>query len=353
MAVSLVGTSTTSCARRSPRPRPRTIGTPRPRRVKTLPDCVPAGTRSSSSPSRVGRTSVVPSAAWTIDTVTVVDQVVAGPRVALVRLHPQMDVEVARFTATRTDRAPPGEAEGGAVVDAGRHVHLVGAGPRLAGHAPAHASHGVTMSCPKPPQRGQAEVVTIWPSRLWRTRRTWPAPAHSAQVTGWVPGEVPWPSQVSHRMAVLTVTGRVVPKTAASKEMLASTSRSCPRGGPVGPGWAATERAAAEEGVEQVAEPTAAPEDVARPAGGSGHPRLAETVVHGPLLGIRKDLIGARDGLEPLLGRRITRIGVRVELPRALPVGALDVLRRSVRADAQERVEVLGHGVTRLLPLPV
>ena len=38
------------------------------------PDCVPAGIRSSSSPSRVGKVTVVPSAACTIDTWTVVSR---------------------------------------------------------------------------------------------------------------------------------------------------------------------------------------------------------------------------------------------------------------------------------------
>src|SRR4029079_13176257 len=41
---------------------------------------------------------------------------------------------------------------------------------------------------------------------------------------------------------------------------------------------------------------------------------------------------------------RIARVRVRVQLAGATAVGALDLLGRGVRADAEQRVVVLGHG---------
>ena len=46
-----------------------------------------------------------------------------------------------------------------------------------------------------PPQRPHGLAVTIWPSRLWRTRCTWPLPLQSLHVTGWVPAPAPVPPQ--------------------------------------------------------------------------------------------------------------------------------------------------------------
>ena len=54
-------------ARRSPRPRPCSRGTPRPRNTNSCPGWVPAWTVSSSSPSSVDSSTFVPSAAWAIE----------------------------------------------------------------------------------------------------------------------------------------------------------------------------------------------------------------------------------------------------------------------------------------------
>ena len=127
VAVSFVGTCTTSSARRSPRPRPRTVGTPRPRRVKTLPDCEPAGMRSSSSPSRVGRVMRRPERGLDDRHRDRGHEVVADPRVALVRAHRHVHVQVAGRTPARADRAPPGQAQRGPAVDPAGDVDLVDA----------------------------------------------------------------------------------------------------------------------------------------------------------------------------------------------------------------------------------
>src|SRR4051794_14463429 len=61
--VSFRGITTLSTTCWSPRPRRPIAGIPLPRRVTTVPGCVPAGTSTCSSPSRVGTLTVVPSAA--------------------------------------------------------------------------------------------------------------------------------------------------------------------------------------------------------------------------------------------------------------------------------------------------
>src|SRR5215211_5687481 len=68
----LRGITTFSTTRWSPRrPRP-IVGIPRPRRVTTVPGCVPARTSTSSSPSSVGTVTDAPSAAAGAGTSTTV-----------------------------------------------------------------------------------------------------------------------------------------------------------------------------------------------------------------------------------------------------------------------------------------
>ena len=72
------------------------------------------------------------------------------------------------------------------------------------------------------------------------------------------------------------------------------TSRSDPRGGPAGPRWRTAEPSA-EERVEQVAEPA----ETLRVAREPGDPFGAEAVIPLAPLGIRQDLVGLCDLLEP------------------------------------------------------
>ena len=76
------------------------------------------------------------------------------------------------------------------------------------------------------------------------------------------------------------------------------------------------------------------------PAGAAEDAR-ADLVVLLALLRIREDVVGALDLLEALLGRLVARVLVRVVLPRELPVGLLDLVRRGVLLDAQHLIEVL------------
>ena len=142
-----------------------------------------------------------------------------------------------------------------------------------------------------------------------------------------MPGLAPVASQVSQATAVRTDTEWRAPNTASSKERSATTSMSWPRGGPAGPRRPPPPNGlpAAEEGVEDVVDATAAAE-AERIA---GQALGAEPVVALPLLGVGEHLVGDGDLLEALLGGGI-RVGVGVQLPRQAPVGALDVVGRGV-----------------------
>src|SRR6185369_3720660 len=103
-----------------------------------------------------------------------------------------------------------------------------------------------------------------------------------------------------------------------------------------------------EDAPEEVAQvPEVA--DVARPIevaprpgpAGAAEDTRTDLVVLLALLGIREDVVGALDLFEALLGRLVVRVLVRMVLPRELPVGLLDLIRRGVLLDAQHLIEVL------------
>ncbi len=154
------GVSTLIVTIRSPRP-PRRPGTPWPRMTVSLPDWVPGGTSSSKpvwspdssapsaltrSASRVGRLSVVPSAAAVIGMTTVAVQVVAVPGEGRVRRDVDLDVEVTRGAAAGADLALLAQLHAGAGVDAGRDLDGEGAArahPSVARTLPARVGdHG-------------------------------------------------------------------------------------------------------------------------------------------------------------------------------------------------------------------
>jgi hypothetical protein len=104
----------------------------------------------------------------------------------------------------------------------------------------------------------------------------------------------------------------------------------------------AAEGAAAEERLEHVAD-AAEPERVARrraPVDAVG----TEGVVAAPLLRIGQHLVGVSHLLEQRLRLGIAVAGVRMELPRELAEGALDLFLGGVAGDAQQLVVVGGHG---------
>ena len=123
-SVSLVGTSTRTIARRSPRPRPWSRGTPRPRSTNSRPGWVPACTTRSSSPSSVLKVNRAERRLGDRDR-DVGDEVVAVTLVTVVRSDADVDVEVAGTPDRAPGRTPPGEAQRRSGVDAGGHVDLV------------------------------------------------------------------------------------------------------------------------------------------------------------------------------------------------------------------------------------
>ena len=100
-------------------------------------------------------------------------------------------------------------------------------------------------------------------------------------------------------------------------------------------------RLAAEEGVEQVAQPAAEPG--IRPAAGATDARVAEAVVTGTLIRVGQHLVGPRQLLEVLACLRIVGVGVGVQLAGLLPVRPLDLVGRRRMWHAEDGVEVAGH----------
>jgi hypothetical protein len=98
----------------------------------------------------------------------------------------------------------------------------------------------------------------------------------------------------------------------------------------------------AEEGVEDVADPSEAGAEGVATAGGTADSGLPVAVVASPLLRVSQHLPGPGDLLEPVLRVGVVGVGVGVQLARLGAVRALDVLGRGVAGDA-EQVVVVGH----------
>ena len=137
-------------------------------------------------------------------------------------------------------------------------------------------------------------------------------------------------------------------------EVAAPLGSTAPRGAAAAPTATAT---AAEQTAEQVAEVgTLEAEASGCAAGTGGEPAraLAAAEAHAPhgaeradlvvllALGlVTHDVVGGRDRLEALLGGGVVGVGVGMELPRQLAVGARDLLRRRLLRDAEDLVVVL------------
>ena len=265
----------------------------------------------------------VPRAAWVVGHVDHRQQVGPPPGDGRMVADPQVHVQVAGRPAPQAAGAAPGQAQGRALVDAGRdldHERPLLAPPAL---APAvRAGRGDLL--PVPPQRGHGVAVTIWPRIDWRTRRTSPAPWQTLQVIGVVPGRAPVPRQVAQVWGRRTVSSRWTPNTASANSRVRAASASSPLRGPLrarGPAGHAAHpaAAAAEEGVEKIAEPAAEPGE--RIAGAArARPRhapdagRAEHVVLAPALRVAEGLVGQVDLLELLLGPAVARVGVGMQL---------------------------------------
>src|ERR671929_1161653 len=93
---------------------------------------------------------------------------------------------------------------------------------------PAQVGHGSSITEPLPRQlrHGSEKANAPW------LRLVTPAPPHTGQVCGEVPGRAPLPWQVGQVPGLCIRSGTVTPRTASSKESVASVSTSWPRAGP-------------------------------------------------------------------------------------------------------------------------
>ena len=266
-----------------------TTGTPLPRRRRTLP--VGRGRGHGDGLLAVEGVEVDLGAERRLGDrdVQVGVEVVAVAPEALVGADAQVDVEVAGGPPRGPDRTPTLEPEGGGRVDAGRDVDGEGLVLAAVRPSPAQLSHGSAMISPAPPQRGHGAAVTIWPSSDWRTRRTWPAPPHSPQVVATVPGVAPVASQSSQATAVRTSTLCCAPNTASVNSRSVTASRSGPRVGPDRPPPPPPKGSARRRTRRRCrrGRPKPAKGHGARLAGAT-EARVAEAVVAGPLLGVRR-----------------------------------------------------------------
>ena len=106
-------------------------------------------------------------------------------------------------------------------------------------------------------------------------------------------------------------------------------------------------------GAEEVGEDVPDPAEAAKAAGAAAGPERARIeaaedpaagVVALALLGVGQNVVGLLDLLEALLGRLVALVAVRVVLPRELPVGLLDLVRRGLLVDPEDVVWILDRG---------
>ena len=185
-----------------------------------------------------------------------------------------------------------------------------------------------------------------------------PAPSHSGQILGWVPGLPPVPWQSGHAASEVSRRLIVTPSSASMKPMVALLSTSAPadrsRAAPLATAPAAEDvaeqvaeaaRAVAEQVTdvearavgrrtagEATAEPTAAVE-------------VADLVVLLPLLLVADDVVRLGDGLELLVLGGVARVRVGVVGARELAVGLLDVGLGRLLVHTQHGVVVLRRPV--------
>ena len=278
-----------------------------------------------------------------MDTSTSVTRSAPEPLVALVRCHPEMDVQVAGRATARPDRATTGQPQGRTVVDTGRHVDveraLLDDAPLAAARRARHHDDLAHAAAARARARGDhlAEQALANAAHLARTvavgagDRLRPGPGSGAVTCGahHRSTDRDWYRRTEHRLLEHEVGGDF--------EILAA------RGTGRAAVAAAESALAAEERIEEVAEATAgttAAEEVAVACRRAAQTGLAETVVALPQCRVREHLVGPGQLLELLLGLRIVRVRVGVELPGALAVGALDLLAPCSPPDTEQLVEV-------------
>ncbi len=274
-------------------------------------------------------------------------QIVLGPLEARVGLEAHQDEEVAGRSAPPPGLALPRDAQGGAVVDAGRdpdgqlgvlaHAARAAALPAGVLHAlalppavRAGLGHGEEalreLHPPHAPAGGTAlQGRAVLGARAFADR----AGLHAVEVQG----ELHPPEGVLQRDVDLVLEVRPAP-------------------GPA-PTAAAAAASAAEELLEDVAEHLAhvhaaageglSAREASGEAPGPGEARFAVLVVDLPLLGVGEGLVGGVDPAELLLRLLVARVAVRMILHGELAVGRLDLGLRGVARHPEQVVEVFSH----------
>src|SRR5919204_6733019 len=92
---------------------------------------------------------------------------------------------------------------------------------------PAQVSHGLSITSPRPPQRGHGWLIEKKP---WLSESI-PRPPQRGHTVGAVPGFAPDPRHVGHVACFGTVTETSTPSIACSNDSPTSVSRSRPRAG--------------------------------------------------------------------------------------------------------------------------
>ena len=183
-----------------------------------------------------------------------------------------------------------------------------------------------------------------------------PAPSHSGQTRGTVPDRAPVPGAVGAGRVGGEPERTVTPSIESTKPIVASVSRSAPRRGaavrpprvrvPPPPNMVPNRSLKPPPALaEQVADVEAATAAGTAPGGEGPEPAGAHLVVAAALLRVADHVVGLGDGLEPVLGRLVTGVGVGMVGARELAVGLLDLVGRCVLRHPEDLVEVLGHPV--------
>ena len=218
---------------------------------------------------------------------------------------------------------------------------------------PWQVGHGSSYTSWRPPQAGQVSFIENAPPTEAVTK---PAPSHSGQMCGRVPGLPPVPeqsgqgaSEVSRRRdrdAVEGVGEADRRRRSRRRRPSADAAAGCGRAG----------AGLAEEVAEHVAEaapappparsrsrslrskpPPPPPKPAAEAAGALEGADLAHLVVLLALLGVTDDVVGLGHLLEVVVLGGVAGVGVGVVGARQLAVGLLDLVGRRVLLDAEDR----------------
>ena len=329
------GTSIRTRTSTSPLPAPFSLGAPRPLMRRSLPSSVPDGNLQRDGALGRRHVDLAAERGGRVRDGHVDDQIVAAPLVDLRRLDARDDVEVARGRAAVPRLALALELDARAVLRACRDLDREALRAPLAARAVTRRArrlddraHAAALRA-RLLQREQAlrgrDDARPTALRAGDRRRSGRRPCAVTGVTGELElhghGRLHAPQRVLEREAHLHLD--VVPPLSALRLLLLRA-------------------AAVEQPAEDVAEVEVA--EVERRAARRGPPvRRPELVVLLALLRVGEHVVRRLHLLEPRLGRRVTRVLVRVHLAHELAVRLLQLILRRVLRHAERLVQALRH----------